>query len=137
MSGSRLRFAGIACLLALAACTAAAPALRSAAQARAAAQADLASAYSSQGAPRLVSLEQTTFARAAQLLGLPAVNLQEKVWLGLWYNDAWQLLWFSSLTAPAPTFRGCIAVIVNADDGTLMDLRGPVRPGVRVECDPP
>jgi hypothetical protein len=80
---------------------------------------------------RVVSVEQMTYGeysqRFAEPLGRPA-GMQ--LWLVIYFDKAWR--------APGPripAFPGCMRVVINASDGSPVEVAGPLRKGMIAACD--
>jgi len=84
----------------------------------------------------VVKVEQMSYGDYSKQVGA-SVNrpLDMKVWLVVYFDDEWQSIPPRLDVTPSPPFRGCVSVAINADDGSPLEIGGPLEPGRMKECD--
>jgi hypothetical protein len=65
----------------------------------------------------------------------PYLSADLDVWVVFYYNNEWRLIPPASDLTPYPAFHGCVYVAINSEDGTSLEVGGPVTKNIFPECD--
>ena len=121
-------------------------------QAQIAAQSALRASFDYAEPLTVIKAEKMSYGEYTKQIGQPlnqSADLQ--VWFVLYYNDNWK----SNFTVPSvayndqeqitpvplgartpqPPFRGCVYVAVNAENGSPVEVGGPLSKGILTDCD--
>ena len=86
----------------------------------------------------IVKVEQLSYGDTIELLGASADRPPAmKVWLVIYSNDGWHAIGPSSSVTSYLPFQGCVSVLINASDGSLLETGGPLKSGIAAQCDTP
>jgi hypothetical protein len=101
-----------------------------------AAQAGLRTAFKYIKPLTVVKVEQMSYGEYSQQVG-QSINrpADMQVWLVIYFNDEWQSIPPRPDVTPSPPFRGCVTVSINADDGSPLEIGGPLQMSRITECD--
>jgi hypothetical protein len=83
----------------------------------------------------VVRAEQISYGEYIKLGGSDDRPSDMKIWLIVYFDDKWQSKPPRPNVTPSPPFRGCVDIAINADDGSLLEVGGPLQAGVMTECD--
>ncbi len=84
----------------------------------------------------LISAEQTTFGEYSKTFQAGSGRPDDlKVWLVIYFDKAWQAHPPGPNTTALPAFPGCMGVVIDAGDGTALEVGGPLQKGVIAGCD--
>ena len=75
-----------------------------------------------------------SFSDSSEFTGSSAEPAPKTVWLIVYFNDKWQSISHNPRITPDPPFRGCVFVIINAEDGLLVGNGGPLMKGKVEKC---
>lgn len=101
-----------------------------------AAQAGLRTAFKYIEPLTVVKVEQMSYGEYSKQVG-QSINrpADMKVWFVVYFDDEWQSIPPRPDVTPFPPFRGCVYVSINADDGSPLEIGGPLEVGRMTECD--
>jgi|CXWL01.1.fsa_nt_gi hypothetical protein len=116
-----------------------------------AAQSGLRTAYTYVEPLTVVTVERLSYGEYAKRVNQPLNNPTDlPVWFIVYFNNEWQstlpdpteYINDQGQTVPLPTemvpssqFRGCLYMVINADDGSLVEVGGSLQKGIMPECD--
>jgi len=104
-------------------------------QALSAAEAGLGTGFRYSQPLKVVAVEETSYGAYSQLMGGGSDRPADlKIWLVVYRNEAWQSIASRPDVTPSPLFHGCVAVAINAADGLLLEVGGPVEKSQNMEC---
>ncbi len=84
----------------------------------------------------VVKVEQMSYGEYSKQVGASGNRpLDMMVWLVVYFDDEWQSIPPVPGATPLPPFRGCVYVSINADDGSPLEIGGPLELGRMTECD--
>jgi len=84
----------------------------------------------------VVKVEQMSYGEYSKRIGQPINRPADmQVWLVIYFNNEWQSIPPRPDVTPSPPFRGCVVVSINADDGSPLEIGGPLEIGRITECD--
>ena len=100
----------------------------------------------------IVTVKQESYGEYAKEIGQPLNSPADlKIWFILYFNEEWQNTFIVPSIAindqglivtvppdsrtPHPPFRGCVVVVINANDGSPVEVGGPLQEGLIPECD--
>ncbi|MGE5072431.1 MAG: hypothetical protein ACM3MF_03310 [Anaerolineae bacterium] len=90
--------------------------------------------FEADGSPLLIAAQPMTYGEySARFSAGSARPDAMKVWLVVYYDQAWQV--HGPAGTQPPPFAGCVAVLLNASDGTPLEVTGPLSKGSMSGCD--
>jgi len=120
-------------------------------QALIAAQSGLKAAYKYAEPLTVITAEQLSYGEYAKRINQPLNSPSDlKVWFIVYFNNEWQsalpalstyindqgqVVPFPTEMSPVSQFRGCVYMAVNAGDGSVIEVGGPLPKGIMPECD--
>lgn len=115
-----------------------------------AAQSGLRTAYHYVEPLTVITVEQLSYGEYAKRIGQPLNGPADlKVWFIVYFNNEWQsalptptelindqgqIVPLPTNMAPSSQFRGCVYMAINANDGSLVEVGGPLQQGIMTEC---
>jgi hypothetical protein len=116
-----------------------------------AAQSGLRTAYTYVEPLVVVTVEQMSYGEYAKRINQPLNSPADlKVWFVVYFNQEWQstlpdpteyindqgqIVPLPTYMVPSSQFRGCVYMAINADDGSPVEVGGPLQKGIMPECD--
>lgn len=110
--------------------------VESASHALIAAEAGLGTGFNYTEPLTVVTVQQMTYGEYSKWIGAGSNRPADlKVWLVVYFDSTWQSTPSRPKDTPTPPFRGCVSVVINAADGSWLDIGGPLEKGKMAECD--
>lgn len=106
-------------------------------QARDTALSVLADSFSYVEPLEVITEGEMSYADLGRLMKEPVLDhpAELRVWVSVYFNEAWQYKPLPETMTPFPPFRGCVVVTINLTDGSPMGASGPLSKDILLECD--